>query len=187
MQKKNKKILLLESIINSDFLFLDQDNKKNLRYAKSIINLNKFRSTSLNPFETLKSIKQLTRSLQYLSKQNNKVLHILVENKQYLSVINSFLSKKDSKVSFLVKDFLVKEEISRLSSQSLLLLNTVVKNDKKLLKRLFDNNIFLINKINSKMEANNFGAYKVYNDLINFKKLIFLLVIIDLVLNENNN
>jgi len=111
----------------------------------------------------------------------------LVENKQYLSVINSFLSKKDSKVSFLVKDFLVKEEISRLSSQSLLLLNTVVKNDKKLLKRLFDNNIFLINKINSKIESNNFGSYKVYNDLINFKKLIFLLVIIDLVLNENNN
>jgi hypothetical protein len=187
MNKNNKKILLLKSIINSDFLFLDQNANKKLRHVTSVVGLNEFVATSLNPFETLKGVKQLVRSLQFLAKQDNNVLHICVENKQYLSLLNSILGAKKLNLSVFVKDFLIREKMLPKSNQSLLLLTSAIKNDQKLLKKFFYKNIFLINKINAKIESNNLGTYKIYNDLNSFKKLIFLLVIVDLVFTAKNS
>ena len=56
----------------------------------------------------------------------------------------------------------------------------------KFLKRILHKDIFLVTKINSKLEKNNWGTYKIYNDLQNFKKFIFLVVVLDLLLNTNN-
>ena len=97
MQNKNIKQLLLKSIIDSDFLLLDKQLTKSLRYTKSISNINDSVLFSLDPIETLKSIKQLIRLLQFFKKQNNKFLHILVENKQYAKIIESFFLKKKIK------------------------------------------------------------------------------------------
>ena len=42
----------------------------------------------------------------------------------------------------------------------------------RILKRLLSENIFLIQKINSKIEVNNWGVYKLYNDSFDFKKIV---------------
>jgi len=65
MQNKNIKQLLLKSIIDSDFLLLDKQLTKSLRYTKSVANINDSVLFSLDPIETLKSIKQLIRLLQF--------------------------------------------------------------------------------------------------------------------------
>ena len=58
-------------------------------------------------------------------------------------------------------------------------------NNLKTLKRLFSDNIFLIQKINSRIETNNWGTYKIYNDLFDFKKIIFLIILLEQSLNAN--
>jgi len=67
----------------------------------------------------------------------------------------------------------------------LFLLTQPLHNNKQLIKKVFDKNIFLINKVNAKLETNNWGTYKIFNDLNDFKKLIFLLILLDKVFNTD--
>jgi hypothetical protein len=185
MQNKNIKQLLLKSIIDSDFLLLDKQLTKSLRYTKSISNINDSVLFSLDPIETLKSIKQLIRLLQFFKKQNNKFLHILVENKQYAKIIESFFFKKKLNLSYSIKDSLNRETLPAITNQFLFLLTQPLHNNKQLIKKIFDKHIFLVNKVNAKLETNNWGTYKIFNDLNDFKKLIFLLILLDKVFNTD--
>ena len=83
-----------------------------------------------------------------------------------------------------VKETLPTKNLSQSTLQVLILLNFSLNNKETFLKRLFDKNIFLINKINAKIEKNNWGTYKIYNDLTDVKKIIFLLVIISNILEK---
>jgi hypothetical protein len=183
-QKPN---LFLKSLIESDFLLVDQKSKKDLRYIKSF---NKTKDSSLlflDPLETVKTVKQLVRLLQFLKKQNSSVLHLLVENKQYLELAETFFKTvQTNSLSVLVKENLPSKSFSNNTLQLLIMLNFSLNNRETTFKRIFDKNIFLINKINAKFEKNNWGTYKIYNDLNDFKKLVFLLITIQQTLIKKN-
>ena len=185
-QKPN---LFLKSLIESDFLLVDQKSKKDLRYIKSF---NKTKDSSLlflDPLETIKTVKQLIRLLQFLKKQNSSVLHLLVENKQYLELAETFFKPVQiNSLPVLVKENLPSKSFSSNTLQLLIMLNFSLNNRETTFKRIFDKNIFLINKINAKFEKNNWGTYKIYNDLNDFKKLVFLLITIQqTVIKKNSN
>ena len=59
-------------------------------------------------------------------------------------------------------------------------------NKSQTLKRLYDANIFLINKVNANLELNNVGTYKIFNDLFDFKKIIFMTILIDQVFKKDS-
>ena len=81
---KQKNDLFLKSLIESDFLFLDQKNKKSLRSIKKVSKGQVSSSlTFLDPLETVKTLKQSIRLLQFLKKQKSGFLHVVVENKQH--------------------------------------------------------------------------------------------------------
>jgi len=184
-QKPN---LFLKSLIESDFLLVDQKSKKDLRHIKSF---NKNKDSSLlflDPLETVKTVKQLIRLLQFLKKQNSSVLHLLVENKQYLELAETFFKPtQTNSLPVLVKENLPSKGFSSNTLQLLILLNFSLNNKETTFKRIFDKNIFLINKINAKFEKNNWGTYKIYNNLSDFKKLVFLLIIIQQTLIKKNS
>jgi len=184
-QKPN---LFLKSLIESDFLLVDQKSKKDLRHIKSF---NKNKDSSLlflDPLETVKTVKQLIRLLQFLKKQNSSVLHLVVENKQYLELAEIFFKPtQTNSLPVLVKENLPSKSFSSNTLQLLILLNFSLNNKETTFKRIFDKNIFLINKINAKFEKNNWGTYKIYNDLSDFKKLVFLLIIIQQTLIKKNS
>ena len=184
-QKPN---LFLKSLIESDFLLVDQKSKKDLRYIKSF---NKTKDSSLlflDPLETVKTVKQLIRLLQFLKKQNSSVLHLLVENKQYLELAETFFKPVQiNSLPVLVKENLPSKSFSSNTLQLLIMLNFSLNNRETTFKRIFDKNIFLINKINAKFEKNNWGTYKIYNDLNDFKKLVFLLITIQQTLIKKNS
>jgi len=186
MQKQIIKDLLLTSIINSDFLILDQPANKNLRHIKSLVHYKTLNLSSLDLFELVKSVKQLIRSLTFLSKSEQKFLHVWIENKQYIRILNLFFDNNLTNLNVFVKGSLTQTQCHKTVNQLLLLLTTPLKNDTKLLKRIFQKDIFLVTKINAKLEKKNWGAYKIYNDLQNFKKFIFLIVVLDLIFNTNN-
>jgi hypothetical protein len=57
--------------------------------------------------------------------------------------------------------------------------NPSFQNENKLINnRILSNDILIINKLNFKQERNSFGTYKIQNELSDYKKLLFLLVII---------
>ena len=66
--------------------------------------------------------------------------------------------------------------------ESLLLLEDPLKAHKNVFKKLFEEGILVVNKINSNIERNNFGTYKIFNNMLDFKKLVFLIVLIDRIL-----
>lgn len=175
----SNKNLFLKSLIESDFLFLEQKARPQLKFLNSFSKINKNSGwTFIDPVETTKNIKQLVRTLRFLKNQNSTFLHCLVENKQYLDIIQTFLKSVSLVTPVSVKETLPNKNLSPDTLQLLILLNFSLNNKETFLKRLFDKNIFLISKINSKLEKNNWGTYKIYNDLMDIKKIIFLLVII---------
>jgi hypothetical protein len=186
MQKQIIKDLLLTSIINSDFLILDEPSNKNLRPIKSRVHYKTLNLVSLDLFEVVKSLKQLIRSLTFLSKSEQRFLHVWVENKQYIRILNLFFDNNLSNLRVFVKGALTQTQCQKTVNQLLLLLTTPLKSDMQLLKRVFQKDIFLVTKINAKLEKKNWGTYKLYNDLQNFKKFIFLIVILDLIFNTKN-
>jgi hypothetical protein len=56
---------------------------------------------------------------------------------------------------------------------------SLTKND--IIKSFLKNNIFLINSINSVNQIDNFGTYKIFNDLFDFKKILFLVSLIKII------
>jgi hypothetical protein len=50
---------------------------------------------------------------------------------------------------------------------------------------LFEKGFFLINRVNSSVEKNAFGTYKIFNDLDDLKKIIFLSCVIKMCSNIN--
>ena len=186
MSLNTNKFLLLKSLIDSDFLFLDQTSKKQFRSLKSLSRVDSLTIKSLDPLEVIKSVKQFIRILQFLKKQQKSFLHLWIENKQHLDLVDSFLKSSNLSIPTSIKVTLSKESIPFDVTQMLLVLNQPLNNNKTLFKRLFDKNIFIVNKVNSRLEKNNWGTYKIYNDLNDFKKIIFLLVILDQILTNKH-
>lgn len=52
------------------------------------------------------------------------------------------------------------------------------------MRRYVKNKSFLITKMNSTIEKKDFGIYKVLNDISDFKKIIFIVCILDKILNN---
>lgn len=177
--------LLIKSLVDSDFLLINYNRNKNNR---AIDNLSKSKTASiasLDPLETIKTLKQFIRLLQYTKKQPASFLHVIVENKQYLELLQLFFKDYISKVPVEIKDNFPKTRLPETTTQLLLLLDvSTVAKEETFFKRLSDKNIFLINKVNSQVETNNYGTYKIYNNLADFKKIVFLLAIIDQVLKK---
>jgi hypothetical protein len=180
IKSKKNTTLLLKGLIDSDFLFLNKKVNKNLRSLKSTSVLNNSEISYLDSVETLKTVKQFVRLLQFLEKKDKKIFHIVVKNKQFVKIVESFF--KDKNFNFSIKDS-INIQNTKIEDQILILFDQI-NNNSLLLKKLFDKNIFLINKINTKFEQNNWGAYKIFNNLDDFKKFIFFIILIELTLNK---
>ena len=181
MNNNKIKNLLLKSVINSDFLFLESVINKDLRHIKYKLNSQGLKVSSLDLFETLKSLKQLIRSLKFLSNQESNILHIWFEKKQYVRIIDSLINKRTFKSALSIKSPFSQVTKNLYKNHLLFLLNEPIKNDKQKLKQLLNEKIFLINKVNLKLEKNNWGSYKIYNEVNSFKKFLFLFIIIYLI------
>lgn len=183
IKKNKKKFQLLKSFIDSDFLFLNKKLKKSNRFLSHSTRLEANSVSYLSSAETLKSVKQLLRILQFLSSKDKKVIHIVLRNRQFIKIAETVLNKNGADFFYSLKDS-INIQNSEVQDQLLLLFDHV-NNNSLLLKKLFDKNIFLMNKINTKVEQNNWGSYKIYNEVDDFKKFIFFLVLIELTLDNN--
>ena len=177
---KKDNVSLLKGLIESDFLLINKNLKKKSRFLKSNLNINGSKINYLDSFETLKTLKQFIRILQYLQNNDKNVIHLVVKNKQFIKIAESFFKNKRFNININDSSNIKK---SNLENQFLILFD-YINNNSLLLKKLFDKNIYLVNKVNTKFEQNNWGTYKIFNELDDFKKFLFFIVLIELTLNK---
>jgi hypothetical protein len=179
MQKKKLNHLLLNSLIESDFLFL-----KNYYFLKNINALNVFLLnnknyvTILNPLEALKTLKQYIRLIQFFKKQKNPVFNFFVQTRAQKSIINNYILLNKLLLKFKTSFKFLVLKGNKTKSQLLLSLQQSLSKNLNLYNTLINEQIFLIQEFNSSQDKKNLGIYKIYNNIVDYKKLIFLLVIL---------
>jgi hypothetical protein len=166
MQKcKNTKFM--KNLIESDFLFIES-SKKQQNNSKLILKLNISKKLEiLNLLDTNRDLKQLIRSLQFLNIKSN--IFLGVEDFFQADLFKELLTNfNNSSCIQIITDlsFLPKK-----SKTALFLLLGTTKIDSSM---LFEKGFFLIHRLNSSIEKNAFGTYKIFNDLEDLKKIIFL-------------
>lgn len=181
--KQNK---LLSSILTSDFIYFPTQlsKKKDSNFFSNKIEVkNKTRYVILNVIYLLQSIKQIIRLLQFNLKHYKNFLQIITSNNLYNQIIE-YVSKaygtNDLKINARTKFD------NKLNSKVVAYIgDDVVQNLQQNIKKSFNNNINSIILINSVLNKNIFGNYKMFSNINNYKKLLFLIVII--LTSQTNN
>ena len=156
---KVKNTNFVKELIDSDFLIV-----KSLK-TLSVLNL----------MELNKEIKQFIRLLQFLIEMKAP-LYIIVENKHIVTFINNFFENFPTKINVVVQTNIVRKT----QKAGLILIleeSSLIKNE-VLFKKMFRNEFFLVNKVNFRTEKEFLGIYKIFNQITEIKKLVFILTII---------
>lgn len=181
--KRQINSILLKSLVSTEFLILQ--SKRRLRVKKlknSVLNRVDCKvDSSLDLFELVKSLKQFVRVLQLLKIYAEGKLIISSSNKSIYSFLDLY-SKRVSHLEFLE----VRSECTRSFGVSknirgLLLLDESIEDKVRNIQKLLREKILLVTALNSIKESNAYSTYKIYNDILDFKKLAFLMTLISSV------
>jgi hypothetical protein len=173
---------LLKFLIDFDFLILDKQShngqKFNSRYSKLELNFYKKTNTLyLDPIELIKTLKQTIRILQYLKKQKNPVLHLCSENTYILESFQLLLSKKNKTLeNFIFNKSIFLKNSKKFANCKFLIGDVVYK--KGIYEKIFKDKNFLINSINANNIFNDYGTYRLYNNISSWKKIVFIALLI---------
>lgn len=172
------------NLITFDFIFLSPLNKKrsNFHIEQTVFSKNKF-YFRLSLFELLNSFKLFIRFFQFLSKKSKIknyrtqiLLYIWSGSFQNIKFLNFFFKKYKLDISFdIIHLFPQVSNKFKFFKNILVLDHKLTKND---YKNFFLRNLYLIQKINVFHETMGWGSYKIYNNLNDIKKLIFISLIL---------
>jgi hypothetical protein len=172
-----------KSIINSDFSLLSFNSKKNLNCIKADIQINSYnRLKTLDILQLVKSCKQFIRILQFVQSQKDYEINIIVLNKQYFYLLKNYLIEFPvlGKINFYYLNNTSKKK-SNSVSLDIFIGNSKLEVYKNQVKSAVTNKTFLFQIINPKIELSQVGTYKIYNDTGDFKKIVFLINLLNLV------
>lgn len=175
---------LIKSLIQSDFLFIEKKKeKKNNRFENFQSSFLKSYSISfLEPFEILKSLKQIIRVFNF-AKRNTKSkigLHFFLEEENALifQLLKQYLNNElvNSKLYFDIKFETSNFKLSKKKKdfQINFILDKKILNDKNFIKKQFYKNNFLFFKVNSAIDKTQ-NSYKIQNNFDDYKKILFFI------------
>jgi hypothetical protein len=182
MKKKNTKHLLLNSLINTDFFIL-----KNNYFFKNfnLFNLLKLQKKAflhlLNPLELIINFKQFIRIIYFFKKQNSSIFNFFVQENHEQTIIHNFinLNKVNLKYKVFFKFLVLKKE--KKTSQFLIFLKENFYKQQRFSQTILNKKVYFVQEINTNVTKNNLGSYKMFNKILDYKKLILLLVFIQQV------
>lgn len=171
---KIKKSLLCNLIV-FDFIFLTTFTKKTSNFVEKKYHIGKkLYIVRLAILEILKGLKRFLRFFQFLSKWINKkvLIYICLSSVQYIKFLQILFKKYNMNISLNINTLLPGLSLKKYDLKAILFLDKVFSksNDKNL--KFY--NYFLVQEVNSSNNNNNLGSYKIYNNLDDFKKLLFL-------------
>lgn len=175
--KATKQNKLLASILTSDILYFTGNINKNSNFFSHKIEVkDKSRYILLNASILLQSIKQIIRLLQYNLKYYKNFLQVITSNNlhnQIIEHVSKVYGTKDSKIN-------ARSALNnKLNSKVVTYIgDDVIHNLNYLMHKTFNSNINSIVLINSTFNKNISGNYKMFTDVNNYKKLLFLVMVI---------
>jgi hypothetical protein len=193
--QKNTKFI--KDLIDSNFPFINCNSlQKNQTFGNSALQLHlnsrKYFEV-LNLLKLTKEFKQLIKTLRFLKDRPKFSIFFFTENAYIAELINNLLVKTSSSTSFEVitdllqfkrceKDlsYLKQGNVHLVSPSLLLVLDTPSDSiKKKTFDKILKKNIFLVYKINSIKEKDLFGNYKIFGDLKDVNKILFLISLVN--------
>ena len=173
-----KQTRLLTSVLTSDILyFLNNFNPNSLinKLSGKVKIKNKTQYALLNTIDFLQNLKQIIRLLQYNTRFYKKNFQIITSNNLYNRIIK-YISKTYSTVNSQIHaNFSFTSELK--SKVVAYIGNNTTKNLQNVISKTFFNNVRSIILIDTEFNKNAFGNYKIYADINNYKKLLFLLLL----------
>jgi hypothetical protein len=175
MKKIN--FLLYQNLIESDFLILNTKETKKQSLSNTLIKNQKF----LDIFIVIKEINQFISLIRHL-KKNKGLIKILDNNLEENSLLFEKLNTKEFNLevveTFLTKTTYNKYSLKTIEKTKILLNITTDKFADNLARSFFKHSFFLMQFINLDNMINNWGFYKIFNDIQSYKNLIFVTLLI---------
>jgi len=188
----NKNDLLVKQLIDSDFIYSRKSVDKRVPdIVESTLTIKENNLVcTLDIFKLNKSIKQFIKILEKLDtlKSEQKIqLYVLCKDKYYLHLVNR-MSKR-----YFLRDIIrpctilpdLSGKLNKDITKYLFILGEY-EFSRNFLYKLVYYRISLISKFNLKYERRTFGFYKIQNNLDDYKKLMFLFILIEKVLGKKN-
>jgi hypothetical protein len=178
---KKKTTTLFTHLILFDFFFIDAHTNKNLlhfgsfpvRGVKKIIYL-------LSLFDQFKSFKQFFRLLQFLkTSKQKKSMNILISSDEHVSILQEMLKLRFQ--TQIISSFAKQQKVYK-PLKMLLLLDYPAIRPLYAFNCVTRNNFNLVQGINSEFEINSLGNYKICNNFLNIKRLVFIGVLLKQIL-----
>jgi len=154
---------LVNILVKSDFLSIDQTSKMSLKYKFS------------DPFEVSRSIKEFLRSLKDVKSQGKVTINIYVEDKFKKNFFD--MCFKEANVVQNVNVITSMKEAHKLSKENQLLLIVGCPKESKY-KDLLLNQFYRIHVINNRGAQKIDGCYVIPNSMSDFKKIIVIVLLI---------
>jgi hypothetical protein len=183
----NKNDLLIKQLIDSDFIYSRRSVDKRVPdIVESTLTIKENNLVcTLDIFKLNKSIKQFIKILEKLDtlKSEQKIqLYVLCKDKYYLHLVNR-MSKR-----YFLRDIIrpctilpdLSGKLNKDITKYLFILGEY-EFSRNFLYKLVYYRISLISKFNLKYERRTFGFYKIQNNLDDYKKLMFLFILIEKV------
>ena len=177
---KTLKNSLYKSVLASDFFLLQGIYKQSL-YLKKIIKHKEILS-SLNMYELIKSLKLFIRSVQFLKNTPRPIIYITVDAGSQYDLVTAFVKKYKSFVQIYVKDTHIFKYKAKKSTLLLALEKQRASTKQNYFLNLTLHHVFLVTTVMTRNEYGFGGFYNIYNDLYDFKKIIFLIIILNNIL-----
>jgi hypothetical protein len=188
----NKSDILVKQLIDSDFIYSRKSvNKRVPDIVESTLSIKESNLVcTLDIFKLNTSIKQFIKILETLDtiKSEQKIeLYVLCKNKHYLRLIDRmsrrYLLKDIIKLCTILPDLSGK---SNKEKMKYLFILGEYEFSRNFLHQLVYYRVSLISKFNLKYERKTSGFYKIQNNLDDYKKLMFLFILIEKVLGKKN-
>lgn len=170
---KKKTITLFTHLIVFDFFFIDSyANQDLLRFGSFQVHGEKKNIYLLNLFGQFKNFKQFFRLLQFLKKSNQKKgLNILIPSEDHVLLLQKMLKLRFQ--TRVISSF-AKQQKCYQPLKMLLLLDYPSTRAQHVFNCVTRNKLNLVQSINSQFEVNSLGYYKICNNFLNIKRLVFI-------------
>lgn len=181
--KKNLNLTFYKSLINSDFSLLALNINRHTNYITSDSQINSYnRLKTLDVFQLLKSCKQFIRILQFIKSNKSAEINIILSNKQYFYLLKNYFLEYPQ-VEIINIHYLINKskKLENAVSFDIFIGDSIIETSKDHIRKAVMNKKLLLQNINARVEFSQKGVYKIYNDTLDFKKIVFLISLLNLV------
>ena len=163
---------MLHNIASTDFLFINSKSNSSLKI--------------LDLYEINKNIKQLCGLLKFIKNVEDGCVYLFIKNKFLYNITRKFLLNFSSSDKIIVLNSISKiDQKQKLKKNSLVISFNSIYQTNNMIEKFLENNKFLIYNFGLNIKNNHSGVYILKNYLDDYKKLIFLLIILVQILDRN--